>query len=143
MKSSTDGHKARLCDPSFHSDFKLEELQEYLDRINQPEVYPPDLWRVNPPSAAPEATRAGKLDQQEYYLTPARLGSLEAQRARRKKLAHSDAWISKPEIKQAYFPVFLSPHLFIAPQCRSPNRGSRASTSAQLLRHQAASFGDF
>ena len=32
-RESPIGHKAKLCDPSFHSDFKLEELQEYLDRI--------------------------------------------------------------------------------------------------------------
>jgi hypothetical protein len=30
------GHKAKLCDPSFHPDFKLQELQGNIDRINQP-----------------------------------------------------------------------------------------------------------
>jgi len=38
--------------PGLCPHFKLEELQENLDMINLPEVYPP--------SAAPEATRAGK-----------------------------------------------------------------------------------
>jgi hypothetical protein len=32
------GRKAKLCDPSFHSDFKREELQKHLDRINRMEM---------------------------------------------------------------------------------------------------------
>ena len=44
------GHKAKLCDPSCHSDFKLEELQENIDRINR-------INRINRIIISPPACR--------------------------------------------------------------------------------------
>jgi hypothetical protein len=75
------GHKAKLCDPSFHSDFKLQELQENLDRINQPEAGKPARQKRASP---PQGRWASRINMIAFFETPplhCSLSALNSQKA--------------------------------------------------------------